>query len=318
MRRIAGVSLCALLVTVGAVSGSVGDRPRVRTASAAARDDDCPPDRRGGGARGARPRDRADLGHDQAVAMLADLRRTLHDRFGTSDEARLDATLRRARPVVVPVRFHVVHSGSRGRLSKSAVRRQVATMNAAYGGRRGGADTRVRFRLASYDHLNKAAWFRNPRTYESPMKRRLREGGRGTLNIYTAEVGTDVLGFSTFPQRYRSNPRMDGVVIDYRSLPGGLLTSFDRGYTAVHETGHWLGLLHTFEGGCMPPGDGVADTPYEADPAEGCPEYRDTCMQDGDDPVHNFMDYAHDACMTEFTAGQGRRIRAAWAAYRSR
>lgn len=326
MRRIVGASLCALLVTVCAVSGSVSDRDRVRAAPAV-RDDGCvhgPGAPRGSsgvpgsGARAARPHDRADLGHDGAVALLADLRRTLLDRFGTSDESRLDSARRIAGRLVVPVRFHVVHSGRHGRLSKRAVRRQISTLNAAYGGRKGGADTRVRFRLSGYDRTDKAAWFHHPQRHERSMKRRLRKGGRGTLNVYTAAVGTEVLGFSTFPQWYRRDPRMDGVVVDYRSLPRGSYAPFNHGYTGVHEIGHWLGLMHTFEGGCTPPGDGVADTPYESRPAEGCPRRRDTCPQRGRDPVHNFMDYAHDFCMRGFTAGQGRLIRASWAAYRSR
>ncbi|MEV0661101.1 zinc metalloprotease [Actinomadura luteofluorescens] len=309
----------------------------------AARGDDCVRGRAGGAgasggtARSVRARDRADLGHDQATAMLADLRRTLLDRFGTSDEARLDDALlgslrtgpprtserpgserRAAGALVVPVRFHVVHSGSSGRLSTAAVQRQIGTLNAAYGGRLGGSDTHVRFRLDSLDRTDNPSWFHNPQRNEGPMKRRLRKGGRGTLNLYTAAVGSDVLGFSTFPQWYRRDPRLDGVIVDFRSLPYGSYAPFNHGFTAVHEIGHWLGLMHTFEGGCVSPGDGVADTPYEAEPAQGCPQGRDSCPQRGRDPIHNFMDYAHDACMRGFTAGQGRRIRAVWAAYRSR
>jgi hypothetical protein len=149
------------------------------------------------------------------------------------------------------------------------------------------------------------------------MKKALRKGGRGTLNLYTAAVGFDVLGFSTFPQWYAIDPVADGVVVDHRTMPGGSFRHFRRGHTAVHEVGHWLGLFHTFENGCRTPGDGVADTPYEARPAEGCPRSRDTCRRPGRDPVRNFMNYGSDDCMREFTAGQGRRVRASWAAYRA-
>ncbi|MBW8483851.1 zinc metalloprotease [Actinomadura sp. PM05-2] len=248
--------------------------------------------------------------------LLAGLKRALLGRFGTADETKV-AAARRDERTVVPVQVHVLTAGAAGRAAAGAVEEQIATLDAAYGGRFGGVDTGVSFRLAGTDTTDNAAWFREPERYEKAMKGALRKGGPGTLNLYTAAVGADVLGFSTFPQWYASAPKADGVVVDYRTLPGGPYRHFDRGFTAVHETGHWLGLFHTFENGCRTPGDGIADTPYEAGPAEGCPEGRDSCAQAGADPVHNFMDYGWDECMQEFTPDQGVRIRAAWAAFRA-
>ena len=68
---------------------------------------------------------------------------------------------------------------------------------------------------------------------------------------------------------------IDGVVADYRTVPGGSYApEFGSGRTVTHESGHWFGLLHTFQGGCPPPGDYVNDTAPEASPAFGCPEVR--------------------------------------------
>ena len=64
-------------------------------------------------------------------------------------------------------------------------------------------------------------------------------------------------------------------------------------------------------------GDGIADTPFEASPAFGCPVDRDTCAQPGLDPTDNFMDYTDDACMFRFTPDQADRMQMAWDLYRA-
>jgi hypothetical protein len=145
-----------------------------------------------------------------------------------------------------------------------------------------------------------------------------------TLNLYTCKPGRSLLGWSTLPWELADNQNMDGVVIHYASLPGGPLAPYNLGGTAIHEIGHWLGLLHTFQDGCGDEsatgcdhtGDLVCDTPGEASAAFGCPIDRDTCPGPGLDPIHDYMDYTDDACYDHFTAGQDERADFMMATYR--
>jgi len=153
------------------------------------------------------------------------------------------------------------------------------------------------------------------------MKTKLRTGGAETLNTYAVgsitDTGDNLLGYATFPSDYTNAPADDGVVFLSSSLPGGTGTPFNLGRTLTHEAGHWVGLFHTFEGGCSEPGDSVADTPPEAEAVYGCPATSDSCTGDNlPDDFHNFMDYTDDDCMTHFTPGQGTRALDQLATYR--
>lgn len=110
------------------------------------------------------------------------------------------------------------------------------------------------------------------------MKKALHRGTKADLNVYsTGLVSSGLLGYATFPSNSGSALLDDGVVFAFDSIPGGAITNYNLGYTLVHEIGHWLGLYHTFQGGCSGSGDGVSDTPAEASPATGCPVNRDSC-----------------------------------------
>ncbi|KAG6848825.1 hypothetical protein H0H93_013679 [Arthromyces matolae] len=178
----------------------------------------------------------------------------------------------------------------------------------------------------TYRQLNRD-WFLNVRqnnAKDTAMKKALRKGGVAELNVYTVKLTAQSLGYATFPYEYKANPKGDGVVVNYASVPKGSLTHYNLGHTLVHEAGHWIGLYHTFQGtdasgnqdGCVPPGDEVDDTPYQFDATDGCIS-RDSCpLQPGTDPIHNFMDYSYDVCMYEFTRGQGKRASEQLRAYR--
>lgn len=221
--------------------------------------------------------------------------------------------------VNVNVYFHVItNTSGAGNVSDLAIANQIAVLNNSYSGVTGGANTLYRFILVSTDRTANNTWYTcTGGTCEQQMKAALHRGGAADLNFYTNGMGGGLLGWATFPWNYASAPTMDGVVCLYSSLPGGSTANYNGGDTGTHEVGHWVGLYHTFQGGCTGQGDLVNDTPAERSSAAGCPTGRDTCKsKPGLDPITNFMDYTYDSCMFEFTAGQAARADALTLQYR--
>jgi hypothetical protein len=254
----------------------------------------------------------ATLPDDEYIARLSSLQEM---------EGREDLGMRET--LVVPTYFHAIVNSSvpSSFLSESRLRTQLRVMNERF------APHRIRFELERITRKvdNKLA----PGPYGQGVDigalesywQRTHGGGYDSVNLYF---------YSNFPARYygactlpgASPPEgdlwKDGCHLASGTIPGGEITNYNLGLTAVHELGHWLGLLHTFEGySCTGPGDGISDTPQQSRSTQGCPRRTDTCPGEaGDDPIHNYMDYSNDLCYTEFTAGQRLRMLNSYATFR--
>lgn len=221
---------------------------------------------------------------------------------------------------VIPIRFHIIHSGGRGYLPDRQLKAQVEVLNRAY------APASVAFKIIDAKLHENETWLFHEQgsNAEIEMKVALGKDTARSLNIYTAEPG-GLLGYAAVPWHYADSPALDGVVLHHASLPDAERGSVDRpwpfdlGMTAVHEVGHWAGLYHTFEGGCEAPGDDIADTAYEEIEASGCPQNRQSSCpgETRFKPVDNYMDTSDDACMTHFTPLQYQRIKDMIIYYRS-
>ncbi len=245
-----------------------------------------------------------------------------------------------SRTLVIPVVFHVIKkTDGTGNIPDALIQSQVDILNEDFNALAGtpgamGTNSKLQFVLAKLDPSGNPTtgidvvvsntYFNDPGSGgTNPMKRALKWDPTRYLNIYTNNAGGGgILGYATFPS-YEAGEEEDGVVLNWiyvgRNAPGG--APYDQGRTATHEVGHYLGLYHTFQGGCgsttapFTSGDLIGDTAREAQPNYGCSPVASGCGG-GQSPIENYMDYSGDACMTKFTVQQVNRIRCSMVNYR--
>lgn len=126
------------------------------------------------------------------------------------------------------------------------------------------------------------------------------------LNIWVCNLGR-AAGYASFPG---GPSEKDGIVIAYTVFGENKRGGYEMGRTAVHETGHWLGLRHIW-GDEYCGDDWIDDTPRQANFTSGCPSGIRLSCGNGPwgDMYMNYMDITLDACVNLFTEGQKARMR---------
>ncbi|MCU0359651.1 MAG: zinc-dependent metalloprotease [Bacteroidia bacterium] len=194
-----------------------------------------------------------------------------------------------------------------------------------------------RINYVSKGWSNPASFGSNLNTFMNYMNGTIKPGSIWNVtkyfNIWISDVSSSsgLLGYATFPpfagltglpSGFFGTNQTDGVWCWARAFgsagifPGGTYAgSNNRGRTATHEVGHWLGLRHIWgDGTCA--SDFCVDTPPASGQNFGSPNYPfKTTNCSGNSPngemFMNFMDYTADAAKYMFSSDQALRMQTA-------
>src|SRR6478735_2897739 len=242
----------------------------------------------------------------------------------------------------IPVVFHVVLPNG-ATVTDQQIQAQVDTLNKDYGGTNGDSvnipsyfkplfgKSIIRFCLAQQDPggmpttgINYYATNQTSFPNDNTVKHAATGGADAWntekyLNVWICPIANNILGYSTFPND--NAPEDQGVVIDYRAIPGGSYTGYNGGKTATHEVGHYFNLYHIWgddNGGCNG-SDFIDDTPNQGDYTSNTPVgvKTDNCTTVSPGIMYqNYMDYTKDFYLVMFTVTQVARMEAALSLYR--
>lgn len=237
----------------------------------------------------------------------------------------------------IPVVFHIIYDDPEDNISRAQVLDGLEKLNLDYRRQNAdaantrsifqgvAADIEIEFELARLDPQGNCTEGIT-RTYSTltngannNVKPLINWDNKRYLNIWVvASINvsggpSNVLGYAYQPVAGGNPYTLDGVVIRHDQI-GTIGTAVDPtlgdanlGRTLTHEVGHYLGLDHTFLGGCFGFGDGCADTPPALEANYGCPTGINSCSNDVPnlpDQIENYMDYSDGPCQNMFTVNQ--------------
>jgi hypothetical protein len=246
--------------------------------------------------------------------------------------------------VTIPVVFHIV-SNNQSVITDAQIMAQLDTINRDYAGTNGSSSrvpahfrslfgqSGIQFCLAQRTPNNapssgimRYSTSRSTFDYTNNLVKHAESGGADAwdtdryLNIWICDLAGGTLGYATFPGD--GVPDEQGVVIDFGSLPGGIVTGYNQGKTLTHELGHYFSLYHIWgdDNGSCNGTDEIDDTPNQANSTGACPSgiLTDNCTPTSPGVMYqNYMDYTSDGCLIMFTKQQVTRMEAAFDQYRS-